>query len=68
MTRASEGVFSTPSSTILIVSRYDMNGGLHATDVSNASRTRLMNLKTLDWDKLALDALGISAQMFAQDC
>ena len=26
------------------------NGGLHITDVSNASRTMLMNLETLDWD------------------
>ncbi len=27
------------------------NGGLHVTDVSNASRTQLMNLATLDWDE-----------------
>ena len=26
------------------------NGGVHVTDVSNASRTMLMNLETLDWD------------------
>ncbi len=26
------------------------NGGLHLTDVTNASRTQLMNLQTLDWD------------------
>lgn len=26
------------------------NGGLHITDVTNASRTQLMNLETLDWD------------------
>ena len=26
------------------------NGGLHCTDVTNASRTQLMNLDTLDWD------------------
>ena len=26
------------------------NGGVHLTDVSNASRTQLMNLATLDWD------------------
>ncbi|KAK1324290.1 Glycerol kinase [Acorus calamus] len=29
------------------------------TDCSNASRTLLMNLKTLNWDKPTLDALGI---------
>lgn len=33
--------------------------GVHVTDCSNASRTMLMNLKTLDWDKPTLDALGI---------
>ncbi len=26
------------------------NGGVHVTDVTNASRTMLMNLETLDWD------------------
>ncbi|XVF74774.1 hypothetical protein PTKIN_Ptkin13bG0138600 [Pterospermum kingtungense] len=39
------------------------NGGLHVTDVSNASRTMLMNLKTLDWDKTTLEALGIPAEI-----
>lgn len=27
------------------------NGGIHATDVTNASRTMLMNLDTLNWDE-----------------
>ncbi|XP_051147966.1 glycerol kinase-like [Andrographis paniculata] len=35
--------------------------GLHITDVSNASRTMLMNLKTLDWDEKTLNILGIPA-------
>ncbi|XP_022716553.1 glycerol kinase-like [Durio zibethinus] len=38
-----------------------INGGLHVTDISNASRTMLMNLKTLDWDKTTLETLGIPA-------
>jgi glycerol kinase len=33
--------------------------GHHVTDVTNASRTMLMNLKTLDWDDSLLDAIGI---------
>jgi glycerol kinase len=33
--------------------------GRHATDVTNASRTMLMNLSTLDWDAELLDALGV---------
>lgn len=33
--------------------------GVHATDVTNASRTLLMNLKTLDWDQELLDIFNI---------
>jgi len=39
------------------------NGGLHITDVTNASRTLLMNLKTLDWDEGMLSVLGIPVSM-----
>jgi glycerol kinase len=35
------------------------NGGLHITDVTNASRTQLMNLQTLDWDPAILSEMGI---------
>ncbi len=35
------------------------NGGTHITDVSNASRTMLMNLETLDWDDDMLKVLDI---------
>src|SRR5689334_13012017 len=34
-------------------------GGLHVTDCTNASRTQLMNLATLDWDDELLDAFRI---------
>lgn len=37
--------------------------GLHITDVTNASRTQLMNLKTLDWDDELLEAFGIPRAM-----
>ncbi|GAY69394.1 hypothetical protein CUMW_271610, partial [Citrus unshiu] len=40
-----------------------VHGGLHVTDVSNASRTMLKNLKTLDWDKPTLETLGIPAEI-----
>jgi len=39
------------------------NGGVHVTDVSNASRTMLMNLETLDWDPDMLAAMTIPASM-----
>jgi glycerol kinase len=39
------------------------NGGIHITDVTNASRTQLMNLETLSWDAELLDAFGIPKAM-----
>src|SRR5574340_1639874 len=36
-----------------------LNGGVHLTDVTNASRTQLMNLSTLDWDPKILAAFDI---------
>ena len=38
-------------------------GAAHVTDVTNASRTQLMNLQTLDWDDSILDILGIPRAM-----
>jgi glycerol kinase len=39
------------------------NGGVHVTDVTNASRTMLMDLKTLDWDNEILKIMGIPRSM-----
>lgn len=39
------------------------NGGVHITDPTNASRTMLMNLRTLEWDGEILDMLGIPPAM-----
>ncbi len=39
------------------------DGGLHVTDVTNASRTQLMNLRTLDWDEELLALFEIPRQM-----
>lgn len=36
-----------------------VHGGIHITDVSNASRTMLMNLDTLQWDENLLNLLDI---------
>ena len=38
-------------------------GGIHATDVTNASRTMLMDLTTLDWDDELLGFFGIPRRM-----
>lgn len=37
--------------------------GIHVTDVTNASRTQLMNLKTLRWDPELLSAFNIPASI-----
>jgi glycerol kinase len=39
------------------------HGGIHVTDVTNASRTQLMNLQTLDWDADLLTAFDIPRAM-----
>lgn len=40
--------------------------GKHVTDVTNASRTMLMNLKTLDWDADILKVMGIPRSMLPE--
>jgi len=43
-----------------------INGGVHLTDVTNASRTQLMNLETLDWDDEILGVFGIPRSMLPE--
>jgi glycerol kinase len=43
-----------------------VNGGVHVTDVSNASRTMLMNLETLDWDAEIAGVMGVPLSMLPQ--
>ena len=38
-------------------------GSVHVTDVSNASRTMLFNINTLEWDQELLDLLGVPRSM-----
>ena len=43
-----------------------VNSGKHVTDVTNASRTLLMDLRTLDWDLEILELMGIPRQMLPE--
>ena len=43
-----------------------VQGGVHLTDVTNASRTLLMNLETLDWDDELLEIFGISRDLLPE--
>src|SRR5918996_421713 len=42
------------------------DGGIHITDVSNASRTMLMDLETLDWDDGVCSAIGVPRAMLPE--
>lgn len=42
------------------------NGEIHATDVTNASRTCLFNIHTLDWDDELLDLWGVKRSMLPE--
>ncbi len=54
--KAGEALFGTIDSYLI----FKLTGGeAHVTDVSNASRTMLMNLKTLNWDASLLKTFGV---------
>ncbi|TMM07990.1 MAG: glycerol kinase GlpK [Actinobacteria bacterium] len=42
------------------------NGGLHITDVSNASRTMLMDLESLSWDGDIASTIGVPTSMLPE--
>lgn len=63
--RAENGdlLFGTPDTWVLWNLTGGVDGGVHATDVTNASRTLLMDLRTLDWDDALLKAFGVPRAM-----
>src|SRR3954468_3072360 len=66
--RAENGelAFGTMDSWVLWNLTGGKNGGAHVTDVTNASRTLLMDLETLDWHEPALDLMGIPRSMLPE--
>ncbi|MFP4158565.1 MAG: glycerol kinase GlpK [Desulfosalsimonas sp.] len=58
-----EALFGTVESWIIWWLTGGPGGGAHVTDVTNASRTMLMNLETLSWDDEILEILNIPRQM-----
>jgi glycerol kinase len=60
---AGDALFGTVDTFLIWWLTGGPNGGVHVTDVTNASRTLLMNLATLDWDAHMLEALGIPRAM-----
>ena len=47
---------------------WNFTGGLHKTDVTNASRTLLMNIETLEWDEELLTHFRIPRNALAEIC
>jgi glycerol kinase len=63
---AGELLFGTIDTWLLWNLTGGVSGGVHATDVTNASRTLLMNLRTLDWDDTLLAAFGVPRAMLPE--
>ncbi|MCG5212045.1 glycerol kinase GlpK [Streptosporangium sp. KLBMP 9127] len=60
---AGEAVFGNTDSWLLWNLTGGIDGGVHVTDPTNASRTMLMDLETLDWDDELLSFFGVPRQM-----
>lgn len=61
MAQAGDALFGTMDSWLVWNLTGGPQGGAHITDVTNASRTQLMNLATLAWDPELLSAFEIPA-------
>ncbi|MCS7002663.1 MAG: glycerol kinase GlpK, partial [Dehalococcoidia bacterium] len=60
---AGDAIFGTIDTWLIWNLTGGPSGGLHVTDVTNASRTLLFNIHTLDWDDAILRALDIPRAM-----
>jgi glycerol kinase len=63
---AGDALFGTMDSWLLWNLTGGPDGGRHLTDVTNASRTMLMNLTTLDWDDELLGLLDVPRSLLPQ--
>lgn len=63
LAEAGEILCGTVDSYLLWQLTGGVHGGLHVTDVTNASRTQLLNLATLQWDTEILAAFAIPANI-----
>ena len=63
---AGDLLFGTTDSWVLWNLTGGIDGGVHVTDVTNASRTMFMDLETLPWDEEILDAFGVPTSMLPE--
>jgi len=63
---AGDLLFGTTDSWVLWNLTGGVDGGVHATDVTNASRTMFMDLETLEWRDDILEAFGVPKSMLPE--
>ena len=63
---AGDLLFGTPDTWVLWNLTGGVDGGVHVTDVTNASRTLLCNISSLQWDDELLGAFGIPRSMMPE--
>jgi glycerol kinase len=63
---AGDLLFGTTDSWVLWNLTGGVNGGVHVTDVTNASRTLFMDLETLQWDDSILEVFGVPKSMLPE--
>ncbi|KJY43977.1 glycerol kinase [Streptomyces sp. NRRL B-1568] len=63
---AGDILFGTMDSWVIWNLTGGVNGGVHVTDVTNASRTLLMNLRSLEWDERILSSMEIPAAVLPE--
>jgi glycerol kinase len=63
---AGDAVFGNTDTWLLWNLTGGTDGGVHVTDVTNASRTMLMNLETLDWDDELISFFNIPRSMLPE--
>ncbi|WP_159609134.1 glycerol kinase GlpK [Glutamicibacter sp. JC586] len=63
---AGDLLFGTTDSWVLWNLTGGTDGGVHVTDVTNASRTLFMDLKTLSWDEKILADFGVPLSMMPE--
>ncbi|OEV03262.1 glycerol kinase GlpK [Streptomyces oceani] len=66
--RAERGelLFGTMDSWVIWNLTGGVDGGVHVTDVTNASRTMLMNLQTMEWDPKICASMGVPMEVLPE--
>jgi glycerol kinase len=59
-------LFGTMDSWVIWNLTGGVDGGVHVTDVTNASRTMLMNLHTMEWDPKILSSMAVPAAVLPE--